>query len=595
MPHPLFRRHSSILFALLFLSACARKGDAPATTVAEAPADVLFTGGKVYTLDESQPWAEAVAVKDNKIVFVGDAMGAKAFIGESTEVIDTTGKTVMPGFVSGHDHVVGAGWLLAGVNLGGAKSREEILQRVKQYADANPDLDYVLGNGWTFEAVGGRPTAAMLDAIVPDRPAILTDFTCHEAWLNTAALRLGNVTKDTPDVLPGTIYWERDAKGNPTGLGLEFQWLPTYVQSGAWQPERGFRESIDTMMGVAAKNGTTSVQVTGVVSPVFTNWEGQKKDFALAMEILTELKEQRDLLLRVRPMPIYKDVSATVEGFVGYAVEMSKKYDDDLLRVQSIKIHPEGNWTAHAAPMVEPYIDDGTKGGFGVEPERTMALTLKANEMGLNTIIHTDGDASARAAIDAFEAAKKAGYTDIRNALHHLIWIHPDDYARVLEMKIPVNSTPGFGNDWGGQDEMAYEMLGPERTEAELSRYPDLAREGIKVSLSADVLSTPLSSQAPLFVVEAAVTMMEPSEQGQSKPFPKTRKGLTIEQALRTITIDAAWHLQMEDKIGSLEVGKLADIVVLGENPLETDPLQLAEIKVLGTMMDGRFTHRDGI
>jgi predicted amidohydrolase YtcJ len=563
-----------------------------ASALAAGTADTVFTGGKVYTVNEKQPWAEAVAVKGNKIVYVGDAVGAKSFIGDGTDVIDASGKTILPGFVSGHDHLVGAGWLLAGVKLTDAKDQDELLKRIKEYADANPDLKYILGNGWNFEQFKGRPTAAMLDAIVPDRPVILTDYTCHEAWLNSAALKLGNVTKDTPDVLSGTTYWERDKDGNPTGVGLEFQWLPTYIQSGAWQPEIGFPDSIDMMMGTAMKNGTTTVQVTGIVSPMFTNWEGQKKDFAIAMEILNDMKEQGTLPMRVLPMPIYKDMKATVEDFVGYAANMNKKYNDDMLRVQSIKIHPEGNWTAHAAPFLEPYLDTGKKGDFGVPPERSKALTLAANKAGLNTIIHTDGDASARAAIDAFEAANKAGYKDLRNAIHHLIWVHPDDYKRIVEMDIPINSTPGFGNDFGGQAEQAIAWMGEERVKAEFARYPDLARDGVKVSISADVLSTPLSSQAPLFVVEAAVTMMEPSNQGNSKPFPPGRKGMSVEQAIRAVTIDPAWQLKMEDKIGSLEVGKYADLVVLEANPLEVDPLQIEEIDVLMTMVDGKIKYR---
>lgn len=562
----------------------------PSIATAE-PAEIVFTGGKVYTVDENQPWAEAVAVTGNKIVFVGSNEDAQKLIGDQTKVIDTKGKTVMPGFVSGHDHLVGAGWLLAGVRLTDAKDQEELLKLVKDYAEANPDLKYILGNGWNFEQIEGRPTAAMLDAIVPDRPVILTDYTCHEAWLNSAALKLGNVTKDTPDVLPGTTYWERDADGNPTGLGLEFQWLPTYIKSGAWEPESGFRNSIDMMMGVAVKNGTTTAQVTGIVSPQFTNWEGQKKDFAIAMKILSEMKNEGTLPMRVFPMPIYKDVRAPVEEFVGYALDMSKQHNDDMLRVQSIKIHPEGNWTAHAAPFLEPYLDTGKKGDFGVQPERTQALMLAANEAGLTTVVHTDGDASARAAIDAIATANKAGFGDFRNAIHHLIWLHPDDYKRIVAMDIPINSTPGFGNEFGGQADQAIAWMGKERVMAEFCKYPDLARDGIRLSLSADVLSMPLTSQAPLLQVEAAVTLKEPTYKN-SKAFPPGREPMTVEQAIRAITIDPAYHIYMEDKIGSLEVGKYADIVVLEANPFEVDPMQIEEIDVLLTMRDGKIVHQ---
>ena len=585
-----------VALALATLSGCKREAATSETTAAPPAADVVLTGGKVYTLDEHQPWAEAVAVKDNKIVYVGDAAGAKRFVGESTEVIDTTGKTVLPGFVSAHDHLIASTWALEGLDLGAAKSIDEALQMVKEYADANPDAPFIRGVGWSLGNFGGTyPTRQQLDRVVPDRPAFLLDFTIHDAWLNTAALEAGGVTKASKDVQPGTIYWLREKNGYPTGIAIEFQWLGPFIKAGAWQPEETFRKSSAELLGIAAKNGTTTVQVTGLVTPTFKEAKPMQHDFRIAMKVLTEKKNEGDLPLRIFAMPIFKDATGDIDDFVAFAKEMSAQHDDDLLRVQSIKIHPEGNYTAYGAPFLEPYADRDTSGHFGVKPEQSKEIVTKANQAGLNAIIHTDGDASARAAIDAFVASTKAGFGNELNALHHLIWVHPDDYQRIVELKIPVNSTPSFSTDWASQDESAYRQLGKERTELEMGRYPDLIRAGNRVSISADVPSTLPSMQGPLFVMEAATTMREPSEQGVSKPFPRTRKGITIEQALRAVTIDAAWQLKMEDKIGSLEVGKLADIVVLAENPLETDPLQLAEIKVLGTMMDGRFTHREGI
>jgi predicted amidohydrolase YtcJ len=207
-------------------------------------------------------------------------------------------------------------------------------------------------------------------------------------------------------------------------------------------------------------------------------------------------------------------------------------------------------------------------------------------------MIHTDGDASSRAAVDAFEAALEAGYKDNRNALHHAMWVHPDDQKRIIDMKIPVNSTPSFTTDWSGQDGQYTQLLGEERVKTSLGRYPDFARAGNRVSISADVPSTMPDMQAPLFVVEAAVTMMQPNEQGKSKPFPPGLQGMTVEQAIRAVTIDAAWQLRMEDKIGSLEVGKYADLVVLEKNPFDVDPLEIEEIDVLMTMMGGKFTYQ---
>lgn len=225
-------------------------------------------------------------------------------------------------------------------------------------------------------------------------------------------------------------------------------------------------------------------------------------------------------------------------------------------------------------------------------PEVSRKIVLLANKAGLDVMIHTDGDASSRAAVDAIEAAFKAGYKDNRNAIHHAQWVHPDDQKRIIDMKIPINTTPSFFTDWSGQDAQYTQLLGEERVKTELGRYPDFARAGNRVSISADVPSTMPDMQAPLFCVEAAVTMMEPSNPGKSKPFPPGLQGLTVEQAIRAVTIDAAWQLRMDDKIGSLEVGKYADLVVLEKNPFDVDPLQIEEINVLMTMMDGKFTYQ---
>ncbi len=189
------------------------------TTVAWAnSADYVFTGGKIYTMNDEQPTAEALAVDGNKIVYVGDAAGVEKLVGKGTKEIDLKGRVLLPGFVSAHDHLIASNWAAMGVNLFDAKNRDEALRMIKEFAEANPDDKVIRGLGWSRETFGGElPTAAMLDTAVSDRPAILMDFTIHDAWLNTAA----GITKESPDALPGVTYWVRDDEGNPTGTAIE--------------------------------------------------------------------------------------------------------------------------------------------------------------------------------------------------------------------------------------------------------------------------------------------------------------------------------------------------------------------------------------
>ena len=199
-----------------------------------------------------------------------------------------------------------------------------------------------------------------------------------------------------------------------------------------------------------------------------------------------------------------------------------------------------------------------------------------------------------RAVIDAIEASRKAGNTNERNAIHHLLWTHPDDYERIVQLKIPINVTPGFSNDWTGQDKQMLAFMGEKRVMEEASVYADLARAGVNVSISADVPSTTPAMQGPLYVIESAVTFQDP-QTPDSKPFPPNRKPMSLDQAIRAMTVNAAWQLRMEDKVGSLKVGKYADLVVLEKDPHTVAPRDIADIAVLGTMVDGQFSHRNGI
>ncbi|MXU65180.1 amidohydrolase [Oceanomicrobium pacificus] len=556
-------------------------------------ADLIFQNGTIITMDPDAPSAEAVAIAGNEIIYVGDRAGADAIVGDGTETIDLNGRTLMPGFVSGHDHLIASTWVNAGVQLYEANSLEEALKLIADYAAANPDIPVIKGIGWNVEKFGGDyPTAADLDRAVPDRPAILLDFTIHDAWLNTAAMEAGNVTKDDPDVLPGVTFWRRDEAGNPTGVGIELQWMKTYVDIGAWDAEPMINANMDAMFPLAAQNGTTAFLNPGIVTPnVKATNEAHKLDFMMAMQILEEREAAGGLPLRVVALPMFKSAVADPATFVEWSAEMRDRYQGDKIRVQSVKIHPEGNWTAGVAPFLEPYKSDPlSKGAFNVQPEVTAEIVKLANAAGLDVAIHTDGDASTRAAVDAILASREAGYGDARNVLHHLLWTHPDDMDRIVEFEIPVNATPSFTTDWTGQDEQSYRMLGEERTELEMGKYTDVLLAGNRVSISADVPSTSPDMQAPLHQVEAAVTLMEPTEQGSSKPFPKSRTPVSVEEALKAVTIDAAWQLRMEDKVGSLEVGKLADLVVLSDSPFKVEPLEIDAIRVEMTMMDGEFT-----
>ncbi len=599
------RRHPILLLAIL-LAACGQEATEPRAPAARpAPASLVLSNGKVYTVDAGQPWAEAVAVRGNAIVYVGDAAGAEAFVGEGTERLDLGGKMLLPGFVTAHDHLIASRWMNYGVDLYAAKSKEEYLAAIREYAEAHPEEKVIRGIGWNPALYGGDPTAAELDEAISDRPAILLEFTIHDAWLNTRALEVGEITRDTPDSIPGVTYWVRDADGNPTGTGKEFAWLPAFIKSGAWQPETIVPASQKELQQAAVEAGITSFLNPGLVTPNLNDVEGSLEDFELVMELLSELDAKGELKMRAFVQPLVKNPSLDPDAFVAAAAGFARRWNSDRLRVAGIKIHPEGNWSSRTSLMLEPYLPEGgaellerpsptAYGAASVDGALMKAVVLAANAKGLDVFTHVDGSATIRNMIDAIEASRDAGHTDARNALHHLFWTHPDDLKRIFEMDIPVNVSPNFSTDWSGQKELALSLLGEERVQEQLTMYPRVFENGNKVSISADIPSGPIEHIGPLFQMQAAMTIRDPSNP-DSEVFPPGRKGISLEQAIEAVTISPAWQIRMEDRIGSIEVGKYADLVVLDRNLFEVAPDEIADVRVLATMMDGEFTHRSGL
>ncbi len=561
---------------------------------AQQYADTIFKNVKAYTINPAQPWANALAMKDGRIVYVGSMAGVEALRGGATEVLDLQGRVVMPGFVSAHDHLVSSLWLLSGVQLFDVTSIEQALQRVKEYADAHPDKKIIRGIGWTMSTLGRYPTAKELDRAVPDRPAFLIDYTGHDGWLNSAAMAAGGIDKNTADRQPGTSFWVRDETGQPTGVAVELEWMPPFIAAGAWQPEQMMRASTRQLFALAASHGVTAFQDTGLITPTALNPEWMKEDFRIAASMLAGLLKEGELPLRVQIMPMLKVPEANLVDLAEFTADMMNRYDTDRLRVRSLKVHPAANMESYGSPFVEPYAGKSTHGHFGISPKTIKEIMLQANRLGVDVVLHAWGDAEVRAGIDAIESSRNAGNKNARNSLHHLGFVHPDDYQRIVDLDIPINVTPTFSTDWSGQDEIYSRLLGEERVFAEISLYPNLARDGVNVSISADLPSSgPFETQAPLYQVAAAVTLRTPMDGERSKAYPPGRTGMTLEQALRAVTIDAAWQLRMEDKIGSLEVGKYADLVILEQNPFEVAPSEIHKIRVLGTLLEGEFTFRE--
>ncbi|WP_171212860.1 amidohydrolase [Ruegeria sp. HKCCA5426] len=558
-------------------------------------ADLVFTNASVLTMNDDAPTAQAVAVTGNQISYVGDAAGAEALIGDNTEVLDLGGDTLLPGFVSGHDHIVASGWTSRGVSLFGIETLEEALAAIKEYADANPDEELILGYGFNQVAYGGWPTKEDLDSVVSDRPAFILDFTIHDVWMNSKAFEAGQVSPDEEDQVPGVMFWQRDAEGNQTGIGIEFQWAAAFRNAGAWDPAGEIPDIQKNLYDQAVKTGITAVHVPLMAMPTVTDLSLVKDDEKLALAHLHELEKNGELTIRTFVATGFKDPTATADEIVEHTLELREQYNSDMLRIWGIKIHPEGNWSSKTAWMLDDYADgSATRGAAAIEGPMITSVYLQANQNGLPVGTHVDGSQTVRNTVEAIMTARGAGYDVPNNLLHHYFWVSDQDHETVIENEIMVNTTPLFHVDWEAQDVNALDLLGRAKVEAIFARYSSLMALGHNVSISSDVPSAPIDLIGPLLNVEIAMTLQDPLNP-DSKPFPLSRKPASLEESLKAVTIYPAAQQAMEDKIGSIEVGKYADLVVLDQDITAVEPREISNIKVLGTLMDGWFTHRDGI
>ena len=579
----------SVFFATVTLA-----GLIAGSACAQDAADLVFKDAKIYTMDENQPWAESMAIADNKIVFVGKNGDADQWIGDKTNVIDLNDKMVVPGFFSGHEHLIAALWTQLGVQLGAGQSRQDYLDLIKDYAEANPDEEFVRGIGWNATLMGDPPTAADLDAIVPDRPVFLLDYTIHDVWMNSKALEMGGIGKDSPDPVPGLIYWVRDGDGNPTGYGREFVWMGAYIKSGAWQPDEMIAASQKTLYNLAAKFGYTAYINQGLVTPNIKDLDAHYEDTKVAMKLLQDLHDRRELKLRTFLQVLFKNEESSVEDLVRYATELRGEYNSDAIRISGIKVHPEGVHTSHASVMLQPWADQPDKvANRGVSAARTEEVILAGNKAGFDVSVHVDGSKTVRETIDSFLKSKAAGNSDARNSLEHYAVVHPDDVKRTVDNKILVNVTPIWATTWGGGLDGALEILGEARTRAYFQQIRTLMDGQAPVSIAADVPSTDPTLMGALTLCEAAVTRKDPSNPNDTRIFPPIEQALTLEQCLYAATMGGAYQARMEDKVGSIEAGKYADLVVLERSLFDVEPEEIADVKILATMMDGRFTYFD--
>jgi len=539
---------------------------------AAAPADYLFTNGKIYTVNKAQPWAEAVAVKDNEIVFVGSSEAAEAYIGKGTKVGDLGGRMLMPGLIDSHLHVMMGAAATSGVWVADIDSVDEVVRTIKEYADSNPELDFIFGWGYGSTLFGPEgPSKDLLEQAVSDRPAFIIREDGHSGWVNSKALELAGIDKNTPDPSPPGGVFGRDENGNPTGAingGPANLWTVDRLPGAVTQDS--LRAAADPLLEHITELGITTLFDAG--APFATD---------AAFQFLVNLDRQGQLPVRYFASHLINSPSHAPNALERLQ-QLDAKYESPHFAVNTLKIVVDGVTENRKAALLSPYLDGTGSGALNFSEDTMAKLAVNTASAGYDVYMHALGDRGVRVGLDIAAAVREAGFNETNVTLSHAQLVHTDDYARFKKTGVFINSSGGWMHRHPGEEA----VLG-ERAEWEYPLRP-MIDDGVVFVNSSDFPATPYID--PFTHLEVSITRRLPGAPTTASP-KNPLSALTVDEAIVAYTINGAKLFRMSDQIGSIEAGKLADLIVLDQNIAEVDPNQIHKTQVLLTMMDGTVWH----
>ncbi len=564
-------RRLTIIGIAMLIAACG--GDEQPEFVTAA--DRVLLNAAVYTVDAERSWAEAVAIKDGKIIYVGDNEGAGAYISTESEIIDLVGQMLLPGFHDSHAHVLTEVMSDDECNLLRIPTAAEVAETLRECTalEGRGEDDWISGGGWgEWLWPEANPQKGLLDALFPDNPVYLESSYGHAAWVNTRALELSGITADTDDPSEGVI--ERDPEtGEPSGtLRDSAMMLVTSIMPPASREIR-LRRSLAGLDMLHASG------ITAVIEP------GLDEE---ALQSVLELADtgKFDLRAVVSLSPI-SWTPGTFDDDVFAFLEGREQWRRENIDVDSVKVYMDGVIEYGTSPLLEPYEDERYGSGeFFYEQEDVDRYFQRFDAMGLQIHVHAIGDAAIRRALNGFEAMRAAnGMSDNRHQIVHLQLIHEDDRPRFGELNIGAV----FQSLWAYPDPAAIEldvpMLGEERT---WQMYPikSVQDVGGRIVGGSDYFVTDVD---PLLAIETAVTRQD----------PWTNEGLVLNAdekvdlatMIEAYTINGAYQMKLDDVQGSIEVGKRADLVVLDRNLFEIPASEISEAKVMMTIFNGKTVY----
>lgn len=523
-------------------------------------ADLIVVNAKVHTMDSAKPTAEAFAVMNGKIVAVGTNGEIKKLANAQTKTIDAQGKVVIPGFNDAHVHFLEGGYQLSSVDLRDAKSPEEFVKRIKEFAAKLPKGRWILGGKWDHEnwTPNNLPTAALIDSVTPDNPVFIDRLDGHMALANSVAMKLAKVDKNTKDVAGGEIV--RDANGNPTGVFKDaaMNYLGKVIPAFTFEQKL---EQAQAATEYAASLGVTSVQDMSAGTDV---------------GVYQELARQGKMKTRVYGCSPLADYSRWEKTGVRHA------FGSDWVRVGCLKGYSDGSLGSTTAWFFAPYLDAPATSGLASDEIPKMLENIRAADRAdLQINIHAIGDKANDTILSDYEKiAAENGAKDRRFRIEHAQHLRMEDIKRFGSLKVVASMQPFHLADDG---RWAHKRLDAPRLKGTYAFRTILDANGV-LAFGTDWSVAPLN---PLLGVHAAVTRQTLDGKNPKGWIPEQK--ITIEEAIRAYTVGSAFAEFQENAKGSISVGKLADFVILSDDIFTMNPNDINKVKILKTIVDGKI------
>lgn len=539
-------------------------------------ADVVYTNGRIYTVNEAQPWAEAVAIKDGTFLVVGSNADVESVTGEGTEVVDLGGRMAMPGLIDVHQHVLSVAQDRANLTIEDPTDVDAMLEQIRKYAAVNADLTFIRGGAWNLGVFpSNSPRRELLDEIVPDRPVYLLSQTGHSAWANSKALEMAGISRETPQT--SQIVFDADPDtGEPSGTVREFA-MSMVERILSPTPTEPYASGLESVMSEFSSYGFTALKpAEGSLS-----W----------VEGAAYLESQGGLTLRLFPAWDWRtSISLTTETEEAEAlIARWSDFETELIYPRYVKIYYDTSPDSYTALLLDDYEGrPGYKGQSNLGKEASLEAIATFNADGLGVLVHVLGDGGARELVDIFaEVRERNGDNGVPMHFSHAWLARPEDIQRLSRVgNTCIDFSPALNYP-------APEIIGsmvPPLGEERYQRFFNVRsafETGMPVAFGSDWSSALIPEPNGFHQMQSWITRQDP--QDPSSGTLNADQAITLEQAIRGFTLGGAHCLGFgwENKLGSIEEGKLADFIVLDRNLFEIPIAELYQTQVERTVLGG--------